>query len=279
MYIFWQTKKCFYFIAIITTLITLVTPFYAFEGSAIMKKIDVIDPLLQKELNELPNQPILHAILEKRSGGNFFSAQPHKYVLVKMGSKYTFLAGDFNEIELKNVADFLSTYKEISLICNERYHQWFLKNGYTLCPRIELRYFAPDVTLPIFPNNVSIKNINADIFPYCMWYQFTSTLCGTPENFLKNGFGIALCINDRIISEAYGAAISKGLCEIGIVTHPDFQGQGFATIAVKHILKQCLNRHLLPVWSCNYENTASWKVALKSGFSITRYYAFMNKAN
>ena len=148
-----------------------------------------------------------------------------------------------------------------------------------MCPRIELWYTSKDVDTEFFPikNSAVIQNISADIFLKCMWYEFISSLYGSSELFLNNGFGVALCDNESVMSEAYAAGIGKNLCEIGIATHADYRGQGVATHTAAHLLKQCLDRQLVPVWSCDYENPASFKVALKLGFEVKRYYAFLKK--
>jgi len=244
-----------------------------------MNKIKSIDKILQKELNRLPNQPILHSIIENRNIRDFFSSQPQNYILVKGSAAYTFLAGELDEAALKQVSEFLSSYENMSLICNERYHNWFLKNGYKICPRIELWYTAKDVELFPLKNNHVLKNLDANVFAKCLWYKMIVSFYGSPENFLNNGFGIALCENESIISEAYAGFIGDGLCEVGVATHPDYRGQGLATNTVAYLLKQCIDRKLTPVWSCDYENPASLKVVLNLGFIVKRYYAFLKKSN
>lgn len=243
----------------------------------VMKRIESIDQAIQKDLNSLPNQPIIHAMIEKRNLSDFFSTEPQKYVLIKRNAAYTVLAGELDESALKHVSDLLNTYDQIKLDCDEQYHHWFLKNGYKLCPRIELEYTAKNIELPQPKNNFILKNIDAAIFAKCSWRDFISLLYGSSELFLHNGFGVALTDNELVIGEAYAACIGNGFCEVGIVTHPDYRGQGIATQVAAALIKQCLDRQLIPMWSCDSENPASLKVALKLGFVVKRYYAYLKK--
>jgi len=247
------------------------------SGIFAMKNVQSINQKILKELDTLPNQPVLYSILEKRNLGGYFSNNPEKYIVVKSNAQYAFLAGELEETDLQDVLAFLQSYENITLICNEQYHSWFLKNSYKLCPRIEFLYTAKTIELLPIQSNFVLKNIDHEIFTRCMWYTFITNLYGSPERFLNNGFGVALCDNNTIASEAYAACIGKGFCEVGITTHTNYRGQGLATQTAGQLVKQCLDRNLVPMWSCDYENPASWKVALKLGFTVNRYYAFLKK--
>lgn len=236
------------------------------------KKIESITDWQKQALLRIQNNTITHAILEKNNPGDIYSCK--NYIIVRSSGFYSLLVGELEQEEVESVIKFLNNLGKVNLICDQKYHHWFLLNKYQLCPRIELSYINKTITIPT--HQYEVKSIDdIDIFSKCVWFEFISTLYGNSENFFNNGFGVALFNNNILISEAYAAFIGGGVCEIGIATHPDFQGKGIATLAVKHIISETIKRKLIPFWSCNYENSASLRVALKSGFEQIRYYAFL----
>ncbi len=231
-------------------------------------------------IKKLPNQPMVQGMLEKNNHGFLFSNKPERYVLIRNDGGYTFLAGHLENQDLNAVFNLLNSYEEIKLVCDESYHNWFIERGYTICPRIQLLYSGKELK-PTEHKSYIIQEINSlDIFKNCQWFDIISKCYGSAEVFLQNGFGYVLRNNDdsgEIIGEVYAAFLGGGFCEVGITTHPDYQGQGVATNIACYLIIRCIRDNLIPIWSCNYENLGSLKVALKVGFVINRYYAFLKK--
>ncbi len=74
---------------------------------------------------------------------------------------------------------------------------------------------------------------------------------------------------------AFSAYILDDQLEIGIETLAEFRKMGFAELVCGALIDYCLDSGYEPVWSCRFENTASYPLAQKMGFvpvSITPYY-------
>lgn len=54
---------------------------------------------------------------------------------------------------------------------------------------------------------------------------------GSDDNFVNNGTGYALFVNDTLVSEAY-ASIGANIAEIGVITADKYRGKGYATQVV-----------------------------------------------
>lgn len=91
------------------------------------------------------------------------------------------------------------------------------------------------------------------------------------EQFVKQGVGFSLLLENKLASTAYSAFIHGNQIEIGIETASEFQGKGLATITCCAIIDHCLSLNKEPVWSCRLENAASFKLAQKLGFEPVEY--------
>lgn len=249
-----------------------------FNQNAALRKVESFDASLLDEVKTLPYWTILSSIVKKDAMADLFSADPKKYVLVKSKSAYAYILGTLDQDDLLAVINFLASYEDVTLICNTTYHHWFLKNGYKLSPCVELSY-NPNQKSKTFPlsGNYTIKNIDASTFPQCQWYDYISSVYGSSESVLNNSFVISVFNEDQVISEAYGVCINDGFYELGIITHPGYRQQGLALAACAALIQEGLKRNLTPVWSCDCENTGSWKTALKLGFQIKKYGARLKK--
>lgn len=228
----------------------------------------------------LPNQAAVQAMLEGNNPSTIIE-QPD-YTLLKSAGPYVFLAGNPSEESLIQIATDLLNMSSVFLVCDESLHAFFIKHGFAVLSRISLDFPEPSSLLsPTLPEGFSIQPINnLELLTQCTWYKPVLDWYGTAENFFNKGFGFALINNEgMVLAESYGAFVSNELCEIGIVTHPDHQGKGYATLAARAALLECQKRGIRPMWSCRSENTASLMVALKLGFKIQYYYAFLKKAS
>ncbi|OQA35629.1 MAG: GNAT acetyltransferase [Candidatus Dependentiae bacterium ADurb.Bin331] len=230
-------------------------------------------------IHELPNQTLIDGIKQAIHASQIYKENGDS-LFIKSNAHYAYLAGEYDDSQLNEIINELAPYQKISLICQEKYHTFFLEHGYSLQPRIEFEFTGAGKKIrrecPAGFTVVPIKTL--ELFKKCLWFEFISKLYGSSENFLNTGFGFAL-VDDQgnPIAEAYAALLSNQACEIGVITHLEHRSKGFSTLVVHHMICECLKRGLQPHWSCNAENVASRSVAHKSGFTIKRYYAFLNR--
>lgn len=97
--------------------------------------------------------------------------------------------------------------------------------------------------------------------------------------FKQNGKGFTLLHNGEIASTAYSAFVHEDTLEIGIETVEKYRGFGFAELTCCKLIDYCIEMDLIPVWSCRFENTASYKLAQKLGFEPTRMIPFYRLSN
>lgn len=241
-----------------------------------MKKLfSPIPAHLLTELCTLPNQAGIHSLLNKTCAGDAFSNAPERHVLLKSSEAYCYFAGELLDSELHDFVQFLKTFPMVKLLCQESLHTHLLIEGMKACVRIDLIYQNSSIEikdlLPFLVKPITSSKLGRK----CPWWSFIIGLYGSEEMFFKNGFGVALCREDNVLCATYAAYVGGGYAEIGIVTSPGHEGKGLATLAGKYCVQECLKRRLIPEWSCNFDNPASLRVALKAGFTLTRYYAFL----
>jgi len=94
------------------------------------------------------------------------------------------------------------------------------------------------------------------------------------DHFCAKGVGYSLIINDQAASTAYSAFIFENKLEIGIETSEEFRGKGLAMYTCSALIDYCLENNYEPIWSCRFENTASYLLAQKLGFEPVIYIPF-----
>ena len=88
----------------------------------------------------------------------------------------------------------------------------------------------------------------------------------TPTQFAEMAKAFTILIDGKPASTAFTSARHDDKLEIGIETLKEYHGKGFAYLACARLIEYCLDNKLEPVWSCRYENTASFNLAKKLGF-------------
>jgi hypothetical protein len=203
----------------------------------------------------------------------------HPYLMIKTTASYVYLVGKPSLQNLEQINNVLSCYKNIVLICDESVQAYFLQRGFYVRPRIEFVYNTHfEYSPPALPEGFSVKTLDKVLFEQSPWFGFISAIYGSTERFLTHGIGYGL-VNDQgvCVAQAYGAMMSEKLCEIGVVTHPDYRGNGYILHPAQALIDECLRRNITPIWSCDSTNTASLKTALKLGFTVAHHYAFIKK--
>lgn len=240
-----------------------------------IKEIQTINnSAILEELKQFPNQAIIWEILEKNKSGKIFELSKEAILILEnCNDPFVFLVGTLTAQSIETVISFLKDLKFPMVYCNPKYHPFFLDKGWNFNFRVELQFNkfqkfekAEFATIDVIDT--------LSLFKKCFWYKGRSELYGSDENFLKYGTGYALCFNDQILTEAY-LSIGGGFAEIGIITHPDHRGKGYASQILSHLIKKCLEANLIPIWSCHTHNRTSLNTGFKLGFIPNFYYVQM----
>ena len=239
----------------------------------IQKVSSITDPAIIAELKLLPNQGVLWEILQSQITGKIYQLPDNVFIIIEnYKDPFVFIAGKLAIDSVKIISDLLNPHRAPMICCSKKYHGLFLDNNWKSYQRAQLD-LKEDV-FPKFkkPQNTSLCRIDSlDLFQQCFWYKQRSKIYGSELNFISLGLGYALLLNDKtLVSEAY-ASIGGGYAEIGVVTHPNYQRKGYATLVASHMCKVCLEKNLIPQWSCSKSNLSSIKTSLKLGFKLTKY--------
>ena len=120
-------------------------------------------------------------------------------------------------------------------------------------------------------DNLHFEQMPGSVIPLKFW--------NSAKDFKQKGKGFTLLHNGEIASTAYSAFVHEDKLEIGIETVEKFRGFGFAELTCCMLIDYCLERELIPVWSCRFENIASYKLAQKLGFEPTLMIPFYRLSN
>lgn len=83
---------------------------------------------------------------------------------------------------------------------------------------------------------------------------------------IEHGHVAASIQDGALVALAYTFATSPKHADIGVVTHPDWRGQGRATAVTRLVARAIQDDGRIPVWSCGGTNIASLKTAARVGF-------------
>ncbi len=119
------------------------------------------------------------------------------------------------------------------------------------------------------PDECVVKKVDEAIFSEMKGHVIPSKFWNTPHDFLNQGSGFSVFYQNELAATAFSAFVFENQLEIGIETIQAFQGKGLAQFACMALIEECIERSLEPVWACRFENTASYKLALKLGFEVT----------
>jgi hypothetical protein len=120
-------------------------------------------------------------------------------------------------------------------------------------------------------DNLHFEQMPGSVIPLKFW--------NSAKDFKQKGKGFTLLHSGEIASTAYSAFVHEDKLEIGIETVEKYRGSGFAKLTCCKLIDYCLERELIPVWSCRFENTASYKLAQKLGFEPTLMIPFYRLSN
>ena len=233
--------------------------------------------LILEELKQCPLQAVIWGILEKNNKGQIFELSDSSILILETESDepFVFIVGPVTSTAIEETISLVSYANYPTIYCHPKYHHLFLKRNWDFLLRTEMQLEPNFVPQPLQKGLVIEPIKSMDLFKKCYWFKETSARFGSPEQFLRLGKGYVLRQGERILSEAYADYIGGGHIEIGIVTPPDYRSQGFGSQVASYLVMKCVEQNYIPGWSCQINNRASMRVAIKIGFSISRYYVQM----
>ena len=89
---------------------------------------------------------------------------------------------------------------------------------------------------------------------------------GGPSGLAMSGYAWGAFVEGRLASIACTFFLGQTYEDIGVVTEPEFQGQGLSTASTQALCDDVRARGNLPSWTTSLDNAASLRVAQKTGF-------------
>lgn len=235
------------------------------------------------------NFPVVMAVIEANNPGRIWVDQlinPSICLVITNGG-YSFIGkkAEIKESLVLELIEILINNKPIKLISalNNPLLSLFEKSGFTCIERIQ--FYHPAIIKHDFtrinaickrlPSDCEIKLIDETLLKKSNWLSFIKQIYGSEENFLENGYGLALIQDSELISEAFACYIGGNYVEAGYVTSEKYRGEGYAAIVTAFLIKESLSRNLQPATSCNADNRGSAKTSQKLGFEEEKRYCFL----
>ncbi|MFF2016190.1 GNAT family N-acetyltransferase [Paenibacillus sp. NPDC058177] len=98
-------------------------------------------------------------------------------------------------------------------------------------------------------------------------------LWGSIEKYLQHDVGwVAFSSDGQGIGLCHAAFIGGGLAELSIHVNESARGQGFGFQLARNFIGDCLNRGVIPNWTCDTQNVPSFRMAQKLGFKENKKY-------
>lgn len=98
---------------------------------------------------------------------------------------------------------------------------------------------------------------------------------GGVDAFLRHNLGYCLMKDSVIVSEATAGPAAHGLFEIGVSTHPDHRGRGYAALVCAATIQACESAGHTTYWNCAKQNAASASIARKLGYQTLHEYRLL----
>ncbi|MFF2879186.1 GNAT family N-acetyltransferase [Gottfriedia sp. NPDC057991] len=125
------------------------------------------------------------------------------------------------------------------------------------------------------PQDYSLKKIDENVLQSNVGFKpiYYKHYWDSVSNYLENGFGICVLHKEVSVCECTSVFANELFSEIDIATKEEYRGKGFAFIAAKMYIQDCINKGLAPRWECDIDNFGSIRLAEKLGFEEPIHYA------
>jgi RimJ/RimL family protein N-acetyltransferase len=98
-------------------------------------------------------------------------------------------------------------------------------------------------------------------------------LWGSIENYLLHDVGwISLSSDGKLMGRCNAAFLGGGLAEISIQVNKSARGSGLGFQLARNFIQDCLDRGVIPNWTCDTQNVPSFRLAQKLGFEEDSSY-------
>jgi hypothetical protein len=140
---------------------------------------------------------------------------------------------------------------------NTRVNFVFDKKSYL---RIHHKIFNDDPQIKIIESTKEIyEQMKGSVVPSAFW--------NSSKDFIEKGVSFSLYFASVLAAASFSSFVAPGKLELGIETLPAFRGLGLAEKVCSALIDYCLEKKLEPIWACRLENTGSYRLAQKLGFS------------
>jgi RimJ/RimL family protein N-acetyltransferase len=101
--------------------------------------------------------------------------------------------------------------------------------------------------------------------------DWISKTWGGPAGLADGTYAWGAFAEGRLVSVACSFFVGERYEDIGVVTEPEYRGQGLSAACAGSVCRDILDRGRRPSWTTSPDNLASLRVAEKLGFSLQRY--------
>jgi hypothetical protein len=95
---------------------------------------------------------------------------------------------------------------------------------------------------------------------------FDNSLAFDNQGYTPTNIVLYAMKDDKIIGLAGASYVNDNLREVGIDVNPTYRGKGLATVLVRNLSIEILNRGKIPFYCASVTNIASQAVAIRSGY-------------
>jgi hypothetical protein len=95
---------------------------------------------------------------------------------------------------------------------------------------------------------------------------FDNSLAFDNQGYTPTNIVLYAMKDDKIIGLAGASYVNDNLREVGIDVNPIYRGKGLATVLVRNLSIEILNRGKIPFYCASVTNIASQAVAIRSGY-------------
>ena len=123
------------------------------------------------------------------------------------------------------------------------------------------------------PEGCLLQRIDSTLYDQCMenaWSRDLVSVFPSREAFLRDGLGMAVTVNGRIVSGASSYTRYREGIEVEVDTRRDYRRRSLATVCSAALILSCLDLGLYPSWDA--QNLWSVCLAEKLGYTFSHEY-------
>ena len=120
--------------------------------------------------------------------------------------------------------------------------------------------------LAVIPPGYRIERFDQWLAQQVEGFDYYVKMFGSLEQALQNMIGYCLMEEDKIVSEAIAAPLTRGVAEMGVETVENYRKKGFATVISAYVIRECEALGYRVFWNTAQQNAASIALARRLGF-------------